>query len=890
MPTTIANDNHLKSVNIVKTAFLIFSLLICKTVLCQIQNTPVIRSTIDVITDERGKIKSIPGFALIKNQEYTFQICIEAPVEQHGRFLNHFSEILTSTYEKLKDEDEYQYARLYKYLWGDSVFNSIKDQINKLQIILKSSNPDSTLNASIDSFPLFLGKSFLQQNLFGNIFHTKCTLDNAQYTSPYYTDQVISTTKTVTDDTLKLEISVADIEKQFYRNFFNESRRLVESDLNAVKAKRFYVEIKSLNNYIKRLDSIQTVIRNNKGEYICDRSIYDRYQDIISSFEGDYFPFFRKSILDEIRSGWMSIWLQRWIWKMDGNIALNPLPFTDEYLLPLEVGYDTLKAKEYNEYRESALEQMKSSKTLNEAKINYNAYDSLLKQKGTGSEVFSYRPLNESLIRANEENKTKAQSINTAISSIKIPLIEEKAKDNFIYRYYDASDNLRGSNKNNNFTISNKINVIAVGYNIKQKERFSCKVSTEEVKNQSEAITQLNQGADAFTDLFTKASLLPGILSNFVLSFRKPNHVIPNRTILSDVVVVGFTHRVLKNKNYSLSFNKDEEGDYIVNLRDYRNNIVDRKNLSSKIEGLFASNNIDCEPLRDLFYYKVDTLLSKINLKFVYIKSGKIKETISLMADSILERIRLISREVYNARESYMKQAILKQIDSYKAIIKIITTPDFYTLPPKVYESRDSDPLIPQFRNELVAFEQEKKAAQKNIEIVLTNETTKKEFKIKDSYRTAPVQTITYSLGLAYIFNSFRRSEVTVQDNKISNSADEEQFRIIAGLHYHLKPVILADDRPIWKLKGEELKSRFSIFGGLSFPKPLYNLHIGVSGDIWTGIKLTTGFHFYRFTDYSMLNGQVIDQHSKYIYNGMFLSINIDPPTFVKFLSINFFK
>lgn len=153
-------------------------------------------------------------------------------------------------------------------------------------------------------------------------------------------------------------------------------------------------------------------------------------------------------------------------------------------------------------------------------------------------------------------------------------------------------------------------------------------------------------------------------------------------------------------------------------------------------------------------------------------------------------------------------------------------------------------------------------------------------------YVTAPTTWLTPSIGIAYIFDAFRRSEVKVENGAVTNNTDEEQLRIIAGFHIHFAPMLQKDNRSIFQLKGKALLSRFSAFAGVSFPKPFYNLHPGLSADIWPGVKVMAGAHFYHFTNYTVLNNQIIDQKSGYVFNGGFASINIDPVAFVKLIGI----
>ncbi|MBL0155232.1 MAG: hypothetical protein IPP93_17855 [Chitinophagaceae bacterium] len=193
----------------------------------------------------------------------------------------------------------------------------------------------------------------------------------------------------------------------------------------------------------------------------------------------------------------------------------------------------------------------------------------------------------------------------------------------------------------------------------------------------------------------------------------------------------------------------------------------------------------------------------------------------------------------------------------------------------------------PSFRSRYEPLEKETGAKQVKYEVTLTDADAKTSIKLKNTYKTAPTHWITGSLGVGYINNSYRRSEVTVTNGVITNSPDEDNVRLLMGLNFHIWPVILADDRSIFNMKEwRQVRTRLSLFAGASFPKPWYNLHAGLSVDIWAGLKLTGGVHFYRHTYYQVLNNQVTDEKSRYESNGAFFGVTMDPGTFVKLIGI----
>lgn len=212
-------------------------------------------------------------------------------------------------------------------------------------------------------------------------------------------------------------------------------------------------------------------------------------------------------------------------------------------------------------------------------------------------------------------------------------------------------------------------------------------------------------------------------------------------------------------------------------------------------------------------------------------------------------------------------------------------------LPPsKIQVATDT---VPNFRNTSIAFATETKAARKDAELSVVNAANDTLlYKKKESFKTAPHYRVLPSIGITHVFNSFRRSDATVNNGVVENTPDEDQWRLIAGLHIYpfAGGMVRADDHNIIKLASnkhwKQVASRISLFTAASFPKPLHNLHLGASVDIWTGVKLSGGAHIYRYTSYTLLNNAITKEESNYIYNKGFISLSIDPVSFGKLVGI----
>jgi hypothetical protein len=207
-----------------------------------------------------------------------------------------------------------------------------------------------------------------------------------------------------------------------------------------------------------------------------------------------------------------------------------------------------------------------------------------------------------------------------------------------------------------------------------------------------------------------------------------------------------------------------------------------------------------------------------------------------------------------------------------------------YILPPSKITISDSSTEA-SYYNHFVSIPAQEGAKKIALPLTITNKKDKSSYVRDDSYKVSPLRWITASMGLTYITQKFRRNDVTIQDGKVTNAADEDQLRLLAGIHIYPWPILLTDDRFIGNLKNDWY-TRTSIFVGLSFPKALYNPHLGIGIEPWPGVKVIGGAHFYKKSIYTVINDQLADQRSKYVYNAPFVALNIEPVTFLKLLQI----
>ena len=567
--------------------------------------------------------------------------------------------------------------------------------------------------------------------------------------------------------------------------------------------------------------------------------------------------------------------MKNWFWFNEGVWKINPLNFTDEDLLPLMKGYDSTKATIFNNYIKSAVDLMQSSTTLNETKADYLHMDSLLRQIGNGRERFQYAAANALLIKTNKKEKKEASIVTYTANRLNLKFQDEDEVKNFRIRSYDAASQLKGSEENlsGKYALSNEIKVEAHIYNIKNGEIAELKENPKEIPDQSKAIKSLNEVGDAGSSLSIANSALPvfttlaglfkGSGNKLSIPYTKIDYNTqhdawvsddgnPNKSIWGDKIKklmksIDFKASIPQLVSDYLEFNKINNCDFIKYeltkvAVEYANgwamkiNFNDEENLKEDLENL-------------------KSLLAKINTSANYLyKSYGLKP---IYNDIVAKRNDL---SVWN---------------------DILQFPQI--LPPKEFKKEADE--TPAYTNTYKPFDEEEGAKRKAFELTIVNDKKEVLLSKKDYYKTAPTHWVTGSVGLVYLFNSYRTNEDVLNNGAVTKLDNENQLRLIAGLNFYPKPIILADDRCIFST-GKDWISRLSLFAGLSFPKPLYNLHTGLSLDIWTGVKLTGGVHFYRFTNYEVVNNVATKQESKYVSNGGFIGLTIEPLTFAKLIGL----
>ncbi|MEO7048759.1 MAG: hypothetical protein ABI091_25885, partial [Ferruginibacter sp.] len=395
------------------------------------------KSIINLAFDENGKlIDTLPaGFTLLEKQSYTFNIRVEKPVKQQKDLLKFLGGKLKKTLRRLNDPEDLL-AGQFKSIYSESRLMQYKEEIKLLITVFESNNPDSALKAAPGNFDYFLGKKFLQENLFGKIFTVYNSLTNSDTSLNVTSDLEWNGKKiAVTTDSLVVDIRVADLTKQFIRKYYLESIRQQEPKFTDDYPQNFYKNnILKLLSFKISLDSIARVLKKPKNydQLICDDEILRTYNALKAKVDDNAF-------LKIVHSNWMS----RWLWYTEGKWQINPLGFTDGELISFPPN-DTTNAGIYDKFISSSINLMAAKRELSQTGIDYKMMDSLLEERRKGNERFSNEKINAGLVTANNALSKKMQAINTTVNRLKFKIISDKEAQKYYIRSYNADQNLKG--------------------------------------------------------------------------------------------------------------------------------------------------------------------------------------------------------------------------------------------------------------------------------------------------------------------------------------------------------------------------------------------------------------------------------------------------------------
>jgi hypothetical protein len=109
-----------------------------------------------------------------------------------------------------------------------------------------------------------------------------------------------------------------------------------------------------------------------------------------------------------------SQWIKEWLWVRNGEISLNPLDFTSKDFIAQHPEYDETRSKLYNDFVERSIDNMLSSTDAQDLE----KFKNLLKEKGRGKELYSYKERYDSLLAKNTSFLKAATEGTTALNQL----------------------------------------------------------------------------------------------------------------------------------------------------------------------------------------------------------------------------------------------------------------------------------------------------------------------------------------------------------------------------------------------------------------------------------------------------------------------------------------
>jgi hypothetical protein len=857
------------------------------------QNRPIRphpKTTIKYEVDEDGKMTSLPaGFALKNGSTYNFEITVKAPNQHFKDLVTYLKEKIKTAQDKLEDPNVTN-GKSYSYLFGSQVeFDEFKRELDDLYNVLDAADPKTAFGATLgsDDFRYFLGRTFWDENLFGKIFNGKSNISATPINQDLSKDAKISGSQKVETDDFTVKIWIADLQRQFIAAYYNESRKQLAPILDTLRVKAFYKNTveKEIPMLVARFkaDSGKLVDLNKQNkQVICDPELYKNIADFKNRAQ-------KNALINLLRYKWMA----NWVWYNEGDLKLNPMDFTDDKLLNLKTGYNDSLATYYDQYIKSAADLMATSKDLNNQKISVKLYDSLNRQRGNGKVIYSYDAENAAAKQQNKKSADDFAAYNTLINALKFRVLAEGTLSDYFLKSYDASDTLKRLKSNQVEAIPNETTMETNAYNLQSGQDFSVAETVTDAPETSKFMKDVNDFASLGSGLTDQASQAKAILSNVLPQLNKFTPILPSIALTPVVADRPSTLAVQdkvrlaqpptqRGQRYYIQL-KFEGDDLKILTLDKHNRRVVVYNISEDIiKSLHDKGLDDCGLLLANIKAEIKKNVAVGNLSF---------DNTGDFNDAVRSKLADVQSKVLFAIKDQLKQLDVEtafdQISSYYQLLKIaqlLQLSGAYILPPKKIAIKDGDD--PQYFNKLVPVSAQTTSKQMALKLTVTDPDSKKDPLTKnDSYITSPSHWLTASLGIAYIFNEFTRNSATVTNGVITNTPDQAQVRLMGGIHFHLKPIIMTDNSFMGISSGNVL-SRISLFGGVSFPDALNNLHAGLSLEPWPGLDLTGGVHYYRFTKYTIVDDQITDQHSYYVYNKFFVSLTIEPVTFVKLIGL----
>lgn len=818
----------------------------------------------EIKIDENGMLRELPPYALVTDKTYEIKVIIDSMPGQQEKLLKFLAEKSLESYNQIQDD----IARAND-LFGAAATQDLLEDLKAVNTIASMERNDA-LNALQDSncrsLTSFISKDVLKDLLFDR--QMTLSVNGKTYSFDY--KKGFDTTLIITADQSenRINVVVEDKVKMFLKAYFDStlSKENLDAQLKNVNIQRFYTQdVPAAKLTYDAIKSLLDTLTKADTPVLCNTGLMQRYHDLKNRTSLFY---------NLVRSKWMLYWS----WYTGSNFRLNPLPFTDEARLP--ASYAMLEADKdtYRRYLDSVISLMLRADQLNTAKTDYKHMDSLLQERQ--SNRFATARI-QALKAVNKEQATAMQQTMWTANSIITINVEKKKRRKLILRAYNASDKLKGGSMPE--AVPTDTRVVAVAYNIPQKKEVTFKENASPIEDKSAAVKDVNSALDIAGTGIGGAAKTSSAFSQIVSGFRAKDYK-PGLTItpVENQESINKLYERESNNPYQMRLTKDPQGNSVLLMLVHNGQELEHANLTETALDFLAEKNLQCGSFPDKVLQKIRGFQEvTVNLGTIEaVASNGFKEKVKAYADSVNH----IIAEVYKQEMDLIINDLTDLAKKWGVVAAFGEYPR-YILPPAKFESNTD--TTPAYRNKIFLLANETSAQKKSFELALIDSKTQAtQFTYKGSYKTSPEHLFTASIGVLNLVSPVYQVNATMENGAIRTSVDEERVRLFAGLHLHPWKILLTNDKPIWQLCGRDFFSRVSLFAGVSFPKPLYNPHAGLSFDIWAGIKANVGYHWYRYTEYTVVNNQITDEKSRYRKQGLWYGISIDPVTFAKIIGL----
>jgi hypothetical protein len=152
-------------------------------------------------------------------------------------------------------------------------------------------------------------------------------------------------------------------------------------------------------------------------------------------------------------------------------------------------------------------------------------------------------------------------------------------------------------------------------------------------------------------------------------------------------------------------------------------------------------------------------------------------------------------------------------------------------------------------------------------------------------YKVGKRRLIELAMGFSYSLTPARRVNIDTTNGGFNISNNENKIQFLVGLKFHFLKKIYWEDNSFINYKN--YKERLSLFIGASIPNPLDNLYSGLGIDLIPGLNVNTGVQWYKYTKYSIANGQITNQSIGF-KPAWYVSVTTDPILLVKIIATYF--